>query len=101
MTGRARVLLFHFDEKELLAKRGLKDSERKRILDLLSGVKILKVDHDVQKKYWSLVQEHGDRPESLADYIIAATAWSKGLALLTRNTKHFRKIKQIILAPTY
>jgi len=37
----------------------------------------------------------------IADYIIAATAWSKKLPLLTRNKKHFIRIEEIVLSPSY
>lgn len=39
--------------------------------------------------------------ESIVDYVIAATAWSKKLPLLTRNKKNFEHIKEIILSPVY
>jgi predicted nucleic acid-binding protein len=49
----------------------------------------------------SLIQKYGERPDSIADYIIAATAWSKQLPLLTRNKKHFGYIEEITLSPVY
>ena len=33
--------------------------------------------------------------------MIAATAWSKNLPLLTRNIKHFKQIDEIKLSPIY
>ena len=70
-------------QKELLSKGGLKESERKRIVNLLSKMKVLKIDDDINNKF------------------LAATAWSKKLPLLTRNRKHFEHIKEIKLSPGY
>lgn len=88
-------------KKELLSKGGLKDSERKRVVTMLSGVRVLRIDEDISKKYLFLVKKYGERVDSIVDYIIAATAWSKKLPLLTRNKKHFKQIEEITLAPEY
>jgi predicted nucleic acid-binding protein len=88
-------------KKELLSKGGLKDSERKKIVNLLANMKVLKIDEDIKDKFSSLTKKYGERPELTADYIIAATAWSKKLPLLTRNRKHFDHIKEIKLSPGY
>ncbi|MDP1758820.1 MAG: PIN domain-containing protein [Thermodesulfovibrionales bacterium] len=88
-------------KKELLSKGGLKDSERKRIVTMLSDVRVLRIDEDISKKYLFLVKKYGERTDSIVDYIIAATAWSKKLPLLTRNKKHFKQIEEITLAPEY
>jgi predicted nucleic acid-binding protein len=47
------------------------------------------------------VKTYGENRDRIADYIIAATAWSKKLPLLTRNRKHFEYIKEIKLSPGY
>ena len=88
-------------KKELLSKEGLKDSERKRIIDLLGKMKILRVDDDIKNKFLLLIREYGEHPNRTSDYIIATTAWSKRLPLLTRNRKHFGLIKEIKLSPGY
>jgi len=88
-------------KKELLSKGGLRESERKRIIDLLSRIKVLRIDDDINKKYFALIKKYGEKPDSIADYIIAATAWSKNLPLLTRNRRHFTHIQEIILSPSY
>lgn len=88
-------------KKELFSKEGLRDSERKKIIALLSRTKVLKIDNDILNKYLLLIKKYGDRPEAMSDYVIAATAWSKRLPLLTRNKKHFSYIKEITLSPVY
>lgn len=87
--------------RELLSKGGLRESERKRIMRLLSKIKVLRIDDDINKKYLFLMKKYGERPDSIVDYIVAATAWSKKLPLLTRNKKHFEHIKEITLSPGY
>lgn len=88
-------------KKELLSKGGLRDSERRRIINLLARMKVLRIDNDIKNKFLFLIKKYGERPERTADYIIAATAWSKKLPLLTRNRKHFEHIKEIKLSPGY
>ncbi len=88
-------------KKELITKVGLKNSEKKEIKALLSNIKVLKVDSDVINKFSLLLKKYGEDPKSVADYIIAATAWAKKLPLLTRNKRHFEHIKEIALCPHY
>lgn len=88
-------------KKELLSKPGLNASERKKIVSLMDKLKVLKIDEDIMAKYSRLVKEYGENQELLADYMIAATAWAKGLPLLTRNLRHFKNMKEIVLAPAY
>jgi predicted nucleic acid-binding protein len=47
-------------QKELLSKSGLRESERERIIDLLSRIKILRIDDDINKKY--LLKSHLKTP---------------------------------------
>ena len=88
-------------KKELLSKVGLSDSERKKIMNLISRLKVLKIDNDINQKYMLLINRYGERQSSIVDYLIAATAWAKNLPLLTRNIKYFKKIKEIKLSPVY
>lgn len=87
--------------KELFSKKGLRDSERKSIITLLSKTKILKIDEDINKKFLFLIKKYGERPDTMIDYVIAATAWSKKLPLLTRNKKHFEHIEEITISLVY
>ena len=88
-------------KKELLIKPGLSSSERKKINNILSRIKVLRIDNDINNKYMMLIEKYGTRRASIPDYIIAATAWAKDIPLLTRNTRHFKHIKEIKLAPIY
>ncbi len=88
-------------KKELLSKPGLSSSERKKIDNILSKLKILKIDNEITNKYMLLLDKYGTNRATMPDYIIAATAWAKNLPLLTRNKKHFEHIKEIKLIPPY
>ena len=46
-------------------------------MTMLSDVRVLRIDEDISKKYLFLVKKYGERTDSIVDYIIAATAWSK------------------------
>ena len=84
-----------------LFRSGLSDNERKRIIKLMNNIKVFKIDDDIIEKYSLLANKYGERTPSIADYMIAATAWSKNLPLLTRNIKHFKPINEIKLSPVY
>ncbi len=88
-------------KKELLSKLGLKDSERKKIINILKGLKIISIDPDISLKYSDLLAKYHDNRLQPPDAIIAATAWSKKLPLLTRNRRHFSYIEEIKLSPIY
>jgi predicted nucleic acid-binding protein len=88
-------------KKELLSKEGLSNSERKRIMAILKKIKVLKIDDDISKKYFLIIKLYGEKPDMIADYVIAATAWAKRLPILTRNRRHFEHIKEIALGPVY
>jgi predicted nucleic acid-binding protein len=79
----------------------MKSSEKKKVEELLSRAKILRIDEDIQKQFLFLLNKYGDKPEIRVDYIIAATALAKRLPLLTRNRKHFKHIAELVLSPTY
>jgi predicted nucleic acid-binding protein len=88
-------------KKELLSKEGIRSFEKKEIEEILSRLKVLKVDDSIHKQFMFLLKQYGDRPAATVDYIIAATALAKRLPLLTRNKKHFEYIKEISLSPVY
>lgn len=87
--------------KELLSKPGLKDAEKKRVLRLLNKCKAIKISDDIAGRFYMLLNKYGGQAGWAPDLIIAATAWSKHLPLLTRNVKHFKMVEEIKLAPIY
>jgi predicted nucleic acid-binding protein len=88
-------------KKELLNKPGLKDSERKKIINIFKRLKTITIDSDISLKYSDLLAKYHDNGLKPPDAIIAATAWSKKLPLLTRNRRHFSYIEEIRISPIY
>ncbi|MDI6744865.1 MAG: PIN domain-containing protein [Thermodesulfovibrionales bacterium] len=82
-------------KKELLAKQGLKNSEKQAILYVLKEHKIVNLTAAVADRYSDLLDEYPEMEKE--DALIAATALHKRLPLLTRNWKHYRKIKGLVL----
>lgn len=83
--------------KELLSKPGLSATERERIVRLLRVVRVLSVDSVIAAAASELLQKYADQPLRVHDALIAATAWTKNLPLLTRNRKHYQYIEEIVL----
>jgi predicted nucleic acid-binding protein len=89
--GPARALLdseqftSSWTKKELLAKPGLSDRERRQVDELLARCRLVPVDDAVAEKYWILLKKYESQALRQADAIIAATAWHLELSLLTRN----------------
>jgi len=84
--------------KELLSKEGLSDRERKKITALLRHLRWIPVIPDIAQKTSELLRYYHRRGLKKNDALIAATAWSKNLVLLTRNRRHFQFIREITLA---
>ena len=84
--------------KELLSKPGISSTERERILRLLRVVRVLNIDSVIAAAASELLQKYANSPLHVNDALIAATSWTKGLPLLTRNRKHYEFITEIVLA---
>ena len=84
--------------KELLSKPGITSTERERILRLLNVVRVIQVDSVIAAAASELLQKYPNGPLRVNDALIAATAWTKRLPLLTRNRKHYEFITEIALA---
>lgn len=96
-SAKYRVYYSAITKKELLAKRGLKTSERQAILTLLKRFRLLRIDRRVTDEYSRL----RSRYPSLAkgDALIGASALARKLPLLTQNLRHFRVIQGLVLLP--
>ena len=82
-------------KKELLSKRGLRESERKAIAVTMERFRIVPLNQWITKRYSKLRREH--RSLEKEDALIAATALTRKLPLLTRNLKHFQSIEGLTL----
>ena len=96
-SAKYRVYYSAITKKELLAKRGLKTSERQAILTLLKRFRFIRIDRRVTDEYSRL----RIRYPSLAkgDALIGASALARKLPLLTQNLRHFRVIQGLVLLP--
>ncbi len=82
-------------KKELLAKQGLKDSEKQAILYVLKKYRIIPITQNIAERFSDVLYEYPEM--SKEDALIAATALDRKLPLITRNWKHYRKIKGLVL----
>jgi len=97
-SGESRLYCSSVTRKELFSRPGLSDSERKRITRLLRHIRVLEVDAVIAAAAAELLQKYPHTPLQTHDALIAATAWTKRLPLLTRNDKHYVFISEIELA---
>ena len=81
--------------KELLAKRGLKDSERQAILFELKQHRQIELDPSIAQLFSKLRGKYHQLEKE--DALIAATAIAKRLPLLTRNWRHYRQVRELRL----
>ena len=96
-SPRYRAYYSTVTKKELLAKPGLSAAERRRIHLLLLHHRLIPVDKRIAERFSSLLAKYANRGLRKADALVAATAWSRALPLLTRNTRHYRFISEITL----
>jgi predicted nucleic acid-binding protein len=85
--------------------QGLRNKEELNILrNSLRGWKtdIIYINEEISTKAMFLVEQYYlSHSIQLADALIGATAVINGLPLLTSNTKHYKKIKNIIIKKFY
>jgi predicted nucleic acid-binding protein len=84
-------------QKELLSKSGLSGSERKTIVALLGRLRWIPITPDIAAKAAILLDRYARQGLKKHDALIAATAWSKGFTLFTRNRRHFEFVREIDL----
>jgi predicted nucleic acid-binding protein len=94
----ARLYCSSITRKELLNKPGLSNHERRRILSLMRHVRVLSLNQRIVVAASELLVKYSERPLQVNDALIAATAWTKNLPLLTRNRRHYEFIEEIQLA---
>lgn len=98
LTSNVRYYCSSVTRKELLDRRGLSNAERIRIHHLLQLVRVLTVDAVIAAAASELLQKYHHQSLRVPDALIAATAWTKKLLLITRNRKHYVFIEEITLA---
>ena len=80
--------------KELLHPP-IRDAEKRKLLALLATMRIINPDDEIAEAYTDLLQRYPYLRDHLADALIAATAWVKGLPVVTTNVRHFVPIEGI------
>jgi len=74
----------------------LNNKELQRIREVLKSFKVINIIESISKNAVKLVENyHLTSGLYFLDALIAATALENNLTLLTSNTKHFLKIKEI------
>ena len=79
---------------EGVARSQTPETKRERILDILETKHVLSADHAVMRRAGKLSGQlinNGERIER-EDCIIAATALLNDESIITRNTRHFRRV---------
>ncbi len=82
-------------EKELLSKKGLKSSAKEAILYTLKNYRRIRINDSIALKYSELRKLYPSLDKE--DLLIAATALTRKLPVMTRNYKHYKKIKELSL----
>ena len=86
-------------EAELFAGKDMEDEgKEKYIIDMLGLFTKIHVDSHIARLAGEFKRRHN---VLLPDCIIAATAFTQGYKLLTKNTRDFEKIKEIRLEAPY
>jgi hypothetical protein len=95
-----RVYYSTVTKKELLMKPDLSSTERGRVRMLLLKHRLIPVDERIARRFSGLLGKYAKRGLRNADALVAATAWSRKLPLLTRNIKHYSFISEIaVISP--
>ena len=94
-----RIYYSAVTKKELLSKRGLKDSERQAILAVLQRFRLIRIDQRISVEYSRLKSDYPSLGRG--DALIAASALVRKLPLLTQNLRHFRLVEGLILLPVH
>ena len=82
-------------EKELLSKKGLKTSEREAIIYTLKNFRRIRLNDTIARKYSELRKAFPALDKE--DLLIAVTALTRKLPIMTRNYKHYRQVKGLTL----
>jgi len=80
--------------KELL-RPPISAREKEEVEAFLQKYRIINPDPFIAEGFSSLLEKYSYLKDHLADALIAATAWKKGLEVVTTNPRHFKPIEEI------
>lgn len=80
--------------KELL-RPPISSREKEEVEAFLQKYRIMNPDPPIAEGFSSLLGKYAYLKDHLADALIAATAWKKGMEVVTTNPRHFKPIEEI------
>lgn len=99
LAGNDRFYYSYITKKELLKKSGLSAAEEAAIMRLLNRLRQVPVDERIASLAEQLLKHYRHRKLKIPDSLIAATAITRNLTLVTFNRKHFNFIPDLLLFP--
>ena len=85
-----RVIYYAKVTRKELLREPIRASEALRIKTFLSRFRLVSPDEHIAVRFSALLQKYAYRRMHPSDALIAATAWSRNLPLLTANVRQFR-----------
>jgi predicted nucleic acid-binding protein len=89
-----RIYYSRMTRKELL-RPPINTREKEEIVALLQQYRIVNPDPPIAEGFSALLSKYAYLKDHLADALIAATAWKKGMTVVTTNPRHFEPIKEV------
>ena len=90
----AEIYYSRVTRKELLHPP-ISTREKKEVEAFLQKYWIINPDPPIAEGFSSLLEKYSYLKDHLADALIAATAWKKGMEVVTTNSRHFKPIEEI------
>lgn len=78
---------------------GMRPGEERQTAHLLSQFEVLTVDAGIARQAGRFLNSHRNSRVDLTDAIIAATAYLRGLDIVTRNTRHYPMPEVLVIEP--
>jgi len=96
--GAQRVIYYAKVTRKELLREPIRASEVLRIKTFLARFRLVSPDEHIAARFSELTQKYAYLRMHPSDALIAATAWSKNLPLLTANVRHFAPIEEITVS---
>lgn len=93
--GAQRVVYYAKVTRKELLREPIRAAEALRIKTFLSRFRQVSPDDHIAARFSDLLQKYAYLRRHPSDALIAATAWSRNLSLLTANVRHFAPIEEI------